>query len=101
MEIAVLRNMLAWLMPAEGVGARHRTRSHFPMMSVSAMSLSGETAVTRDFDGSKLLRPHEALSRMASGEFLNDRVKVTVEKKESGVLFLTLSLSASPGPRRL
>jgi hypothetical protein len=101
MEIAVLRNMLAWLMPAEWAGAGNSSMSHFPLGSVPAMPLRGERGVTRDSDGSKALRPHAAVTRRASGVFLSDRVRITVEKKESGVFFLTLSPSALPGLRRL
>jgi hypothetical protein len=54
MEIADLRTMLVWLMQAESTGAGDTTMSHFSMRSVSAMSLSGGTAVSHDIDGSKL-----------------------------------------------
>ena len=93
--------MLTWLMQAEGAGAGDSTMSHISMRPVSALSLSGETAVTHDSDGSKLLRQNEALSRRASGESLNHRLKVVVEKKESGIFLLTLIPSISPDPRRL
>ena len=101
MEVAALRTMLAWLMQTEGAGAGVGTMSHFSMRSVSAMSASGETILTHDIEGSKLLRPIEALSRRDSDGRLNNRMKVTVEKRGSGVFFLTLSPSTSPGPRHL
>lgn len=101
MEIAVLRTMLAWLMQAEGAGAGDSTMSHCSMRSMSALSLRAETAVSHDIDGSNLLRPSEALSRRASGGPLTHRLRVAVEKQESGVFLLTLVPSISPDPRHL
>lgn len=88
-------------MQAEGARAGDSTTSHFSIRSVSAMSLSGETAVTHDIDGAKVLTLNEALACRASGGSLNHRLEVAVEKQDSGVLLLTLIPSISPDPRRL
>ncbi len=101
MGIAVFRTMLAWQMQAEGGGTGDSTMSHFSMRSMFAPPLSRETAVTHDSDGSKLLRPNEALSRQVSGGSLSHRLKVVVEKKESGVFLLTLIPFIQHDPRRV